>query len=154
MEQSIDVFEELQQAAHAFGVPKLAGLMKVHKGTLYNKVSLKKPNALHKPTLSDFIQILDYSRNLRPLKALNSLFNCVTYQLPDMSNVSDEALLDLVNQVHVEAGEAHRSMGDALDDGVVTLDEFKTVERDLHDWIAAILELRSRFKGLVIHAAQ
>ncbi|WP_230368841.1 phage regulatory CII family protein [Paludibacterium denitrificans] len=154
MDSSQDVFEELQRAASEFGVPRLAGLMGVHRGTLFNKLSNKDATSHHKPTLADFIQITAHSKNLQPLKALNSLFNCITYQLPDMSNVSDAALLDLVNKIYDEGGNVHRTMSEALEDGIVTPSEYKSFERDVHEWIAAILELRARFKGLVIHAPE
>lgn len=153
MGPSLEVFEALRETARQFGVDKLAGLMNVRRGTLFNKLSLTDNTSHHKPTLADFIQILSHSRDLQPLRALNSLFGCVTYQLPDLSQASDEALLDLVNKVHAEGGDVHREMGEALEDGSVSHDEFKAVDREIHEWISAILELRSRFKGLVIHAA-
>ncbi|WP_024303341.1 phage regulatory CII family protein [Pseudogulbenkiania sp. MAI-1] len=153
MNPDIDVFDALRETARQFGVEKLAALMNVRRGTLFNKLSLKPTTAHHKPTLKDFIEILTHSRDLKPLRMLNTFFGCVTYQLPDLSQASDTALLDLVNRVHICGGDVHREIDEALDDGHVSAQDFQEFDVELQEWLAAILELRARFKGMVIHAA-
>jgi len=146
------VFTELQAVALRFGVRRLASRMNTSAGTLYNKLSNTESTRRHKPSLADFIEIVEHSGDIAPLLALNRRLGCAAYPLPDVSACSDEALLDLVNKVQVEAGLVHGEMSAALDDGVVTAGEFAGFDREVSAWIAAILELRARFRGLVVHA--
>ena len=111
------------------------------------------PDCRHYTGLDEFIHILRHSQNLQPLQVLCRLFGGVFYRLPTLDCVSDSALLDIVNRVHAEGGDVHRAMSDALEDGVVTSDEFRNVDHELMDWIAAIIELRGRFRSLVVMPA-
>lgn len=154
MHTAIPVFEEINRVARCFSIPKLASLMNVSKGALWNKFSNSENTRHHKVTLGDFIDVMRLSGDVRPLEVLASHFDCVIYRLPDLSNCSDEALLDLVNKVHAEGGDVHREMSNALADGIVTPEEYAAVHREVDEWLAAILELRARFKGLVVYARQ
>lgn len=147
-----DMHAALQKAAFNYGVDKLAAEMGLSAGTLYNKLSLN-PDCRHYTGLDEFIHILRHSQNLQPLQVLCRLFGGVFYRLPTLDCVSDSALLDIVNRVHAEGGDVHRAMSDALEDGVVTSDEFRNVDHELMDWIAAIIELRGRFRSLVVMPA-
>ncbi|MCD5326808.1 phage regulatory CII family protein [Chromobacterium piscinae] len=143
-----DVFGALHLSAKSFGITKLANLMRVSAGVLTNKLA---PGAHHhKTTLDDFIQVLHLTRDLSPLDALCRQFDSARYQLPRLDNVSDSALLDLVNKVHAEGGDVHSCMNEALADGIVTQDEFNEFNRETMEWIAAIVELRNRFGSLVV----
>ncbi|MEN6082808.1 phage regulatory CII family protein [Chromobacterium piscinae] len=147
-----DVFGALHLSAKAFGITKLAGVMRVSAGVLTNKLAPVTHH--HKATLDDFIQVLRITQDLSPLDALCRLFDSARYQLPRLDNVSDSALLDLVNKVHAEGGDVHRCMNEALADGIVTQDEFNEVDCELMEWIAAIVELRNRFGSLVVKPSE
>lgn len=150
MSQSTDVLELARAAAYRYGIPKLAAKMGIQPGTLYNKLNNDEGCAHHKLTLQDLIQIISVTGDTRPLAGLAALFDHALYPLADMRHVSDDALLDLVHRTHISAGQAHRTMADALADGDVTAEEFARVANDCRDWIAAIITLKLRFGGLVV----
>lgn len=150
MEHPSDVYEVLRQISMSYGVPKLASQMGVSTGTLYNKLNLNDSSQLHKPTLADFTQIVSITHSTAPLQALCMLFSGVFYRLPDVKDFPNEALLEIVNQVHIKSGDVHGVMQNALSDGVVTPDEVKSFDKECQQWLAAILELKARFAELSI----
>ncbi|WP_054285749.1 phage regulatory CII family protein [Gulbenkiania mobilis] len=147
--QSHDVYEELRRESRQFGVEKLAAMMGMSPGTLYNKLNLNDTTAHHKITLADYIQIITFTRQAGPHRALSTMLGGVFHLLPDMSDKSDEALLDIVNRVHIEGGDVHRELAAALATPSVTRDQAARIEREALQWVAAILELRARVNGMV-----
>ncbi|AXF86788.1 hypothetical protein DTO96_102544 [Ephemeroptericola cinctiostellae] len=145
-----DVFAALRSVADDFGVRKLATLMDVAQGTLHNKLNPNDSSAHHKPTVSDLIQIVSHTANTAPIEALAALFGGVFYRLPDMAHCSDDALLALVNNVGAQVGAVHDVMAAAMADLVVTPAEFKLYQEQTHRTIAAFMELKARFKTLVV----
>lgn len=146
-----DVYEILREVSMSYGVDRLAVHMGTPKGTLYNKLNLNDSSQQHKPTLADFTQIMAVTKNTEPLQALCALFGGVFYELPDLSRFADDALLEIVNRLHVQGGEAHKVMSDALEDGVITVAEAKAFKEACQQWLAAILELRARFVSLTVN---
>lgn len=145
-----DVFELVRQAAYAYGVPKLAAKMGCQPGTLYNKLNNDEGCSHHKLTLQDFIQITTITGDTAPLQGLAGLFDCALYCLPDVSDLADDALLDMVNRVHTKGGQAHAAMAAALADGNVSAEEYAAYSAECREWLAAIVTLKRRFKGLVV----
>ena len=150
MEISHDVLEVIRTTAYEYGVDKLAAKLAVQKGTLYNKLNNDDGSAHHKITLQDFIQIINITGDYKPLLSLCGLLDHAAYKFPDLSNLGDEALLDIVNTVHIEGGQSHKVLADALADGQVTQDECVAFERQVFMWLSAILALRSRVHGMVV----
>lgn len=145
-----DVFAALRQAANEVSIKRLALLMGVSEGTLYNKLNPNDSSAHHKPTVNDLIQIVSHSDNKAPIEALAALFGGVFFRLPDLSKTPDEELLTLVNQVGARVGGVHDAMAEALADLVVDPHEFKDFQVEVHLTIAAFLQLKARFKTLVV----
>ena len=150
MEYSHDVLEVVRTASYQYGVDTLAPKMGIQKGTLYNKLNNDDGSAHHKITLQDFIQIITITGDYKPLLSLCGLLDHAAYKFPDLSNLGDEALLDIVNTVHIEGGQSHKVLADALADGQVTQDECVAFERQVFMWLSAILALRSRVHGMVV----
>lgn len=150
MNPSPNVYEEVHRAAYGFGVERLAALMGMAPGTLYNKLNQSEATAHHKLTLADYVQILKFTGDPAPHHSLSAMVGQVSHQLPDMSDQSDEALLDIVNRVHIEGGDVHRELAAALAAPVVTADLARRIEREALQWVAAILELRARVNGMVV----
>jgi hypothetical protein len=144
----VDVFEALRSAAMHFGIPKLAKLMGAPVGVLYNKCNPNTERNIF--TLSDFIQISNITGSSVPMQALSHQMGGVFYPLPDMSDKSDSALLDIINNVHSEGGDVHRELSLALMDGKITEEEFVAINKEIQEWLAAILELRARVKFMVV----
>lgn len=149
MTPSHDVYEELRRVAREFGVEKLAAMMGVSPGTLYNKLNLNDTTTHHKTTLADYIQIITFTKQASPHQALSAMLGGVFHLLPDMRNKSDEALLDIVNRVHIEGGDVHRALACALAGPAITTAQARVIDVESMQWVAAILELRSRVHGMV-----
>lgn len=150
MSLQTDVFEQVRTAAYAYGVPRLAAKMGIQPGTLYNKLNNDDSCSHHKITLQDFIQIINITDDFAPLLALAALFDHATYRLPDMSALGDDALLDLVNQVHINGGHSHNVLACALADGRITAEEYQRYAHESQHWLAAILALKNRVKTMVV----
>lgn len=145
-----DVVFSLRQVAKDYGIEKMALAMGTAVGTLYNKLNLNDSSMHHKPTVADLVQITFIAKDTTPIETLARMFRGVFVKLPDMSKLPDEELLELVNRWGAEAGDVHDVMARALADGVVTADEFDEFRDQSYDAIAALLELKARFKTLVI----
>lgn len=153
LKSSTDVLAMLHDTAKTYGIPELATKMGIPRGTLWNKLSLTEANIHHKTSLAEFIQIMAITQDITPLISLNALFGCATYPIADLSIASDSALLDLLNRVHIEGGTFHSELHQALQDGVITSDEFKRIESQVFSWLSAIVEMGARIKGMVKDAA-
>lgn len=145
-----DVFELIRQVAYGYGVEKLAAKMGIQRGTLYNKLNNDDGSAHHKLTLQDFIQIITITGQYEPLLGLCGLFDHVAYKLPDLTNLADDALLDIINSVHISGGQTHQAMADALEDGRITPDEYTQFSNQVFAWLSAILAWQARVKGMVV----
>lgn len=91
-------------------------------GTLYNKLNNDEGCSHHKLTLQDFIAILGITGDTAALQGLAGLFDHAVFPLPQMEQMGDDALLDMVNQVYVQGGRAHTVMAEALADGQVYIE--------------------------------
>ncbi len=149
MQASHDVYEELRKEARQFGVEKLAAMMGVSPGTLYNKLNLNDTTAHHKITLADYIQIITFTRQAGPHQALSAMLGGVFHLLPNMRDQSDEALLDIINRIHIEGGDVHRELAHAISMPKFTREQAALIDRESLEWVAAILELRARVNGMV-----
>lgn len=145
-----DVFELIRQSAYHYGVPKLATKMGLAPGTLYNKLNNDEGCSHHKLTLQDFIAILGITGDTAALQGLAGLFDHAVFPLPQMEQMGDDALLDMVNQVYVQGGRAHTVMAEALADGQVSEEEYSAYDLECRQWVAAIVALRRRFKNMVV----
>ena len=145
-----DVYAAMRTAALDFGIDELAAKMHTAIGTLYNKLNRNDSSAHHKPTVSDLIQILYHTKNTAPLSALCLMFGGVFVRLPDLSKTPDDDLLALINRWGSESGDVHEVMSRALADLVVSQAEFDEVQKQTHEAIAALLEVKARFGSLVV----
>lgn len=149
MTPSHDVYEDLRQVARKFGVEKLAAMMGISPGTLYNKLNLNDTTTHHKTTLADYIQIITVTKQVSPHQALSAMLGGVFHLLPDMHDQSDEALLDIINRIHMEGGDVHRALANALATPGISKAQARVIDVEAMQWVAAILELRSRVQGMV-----
>ena len=145
-----DVYSSLREAVIDFGIDRMASLMNVAVGTLYNKLNLNDSSLHHKPTISDLIQVVYHSRDTAPIAALCAEFGGVFVRLPDLSKTPDEDLLHLINRWGAENGEVHEVMARALSDLTVTPAEVDELRRQVHEAIAALLEVKARFGSFVV----
>jgi Phage regulatory protein CII (CP76) len=153
-----DVFDVAQALARAYvdpatgaiGVPALAAQMGMPSGTLYNKLN---PNETthYKLSLQDVIQITVITGDLRLVKALTQALGCVCFAIPNLDHVSDEALLELINNVGAEGGDFHRAINIALARKRPERRDIGRIRKEGLEFIGAIVEAMTRTEGL-LHA--
>lgn len=142
MFEDVDVFGALRAAVLSTDVPALARKMGVSTGVLYGKINPDDEH--HKPTLANFIQVIDHTGNTKPLTALCRLFNGAFVPLPDLSHLNDNALLEIVCRINAEGGHVFHTLNESLEKDGISPDESRRIDAEVDHWIAAILELRAR----------
>lgn len=151
-----DVFEVAQAIARDYvdrstgreGVQALAGKMGAPAGTLYNKLNPHE-SSHHKLTLQDVIQMTAITGDLRLLKALANTLGCVCFPVPNLHNVSDEALLELINSVGAEGGDFYRAVNVALGRKRPEPRDICRIHKEGLEFIGAIAEAMARTEGLL-----
>ncbi|MDP2398843.1 MAG: phage regulatory CII family protein [Burkholderiales bacterium] len=157
-EPGIDTLEALRRAVYEYvdptdsasrGVPAVAKKMGLPAGTLYNKLNYQNDELRHVPSVPDMIQIVGITGDLRILAALNHTFGCVCFPVPDLSKVSDSALLELVNRIGAESGDFHRAINNALTAKTCSAKAVATVQKEGFEYMGAIVETMARMPGLI-----
>lgn len=129
------------------GARALARHVDLNPGTLANKANPGFPD--QELTLTEAAAVMRHTRDYRILQALCMSLDHVAHPLPDFSQCSDSALLDLWAGYCAKQGEHAATVRTALADGVVTRKELGDI-RDAMQWaMAAGLEFFSRMEGLV-----
>lgn len=151
-----DVLEAARTAAYAFtdpataeeGPAALAAKMGVPAGTLYNKLNPHE-SSHHKLTVQDLVQIVGITGDLAILKALCRTFGCICFPVPNLANVSDEALLELVNKIGIEGGDFFKAINGALSRKNCAAKDIAVIHKEGMEYIGAIAEAMERTKGLL-----
>lgn len=143
-----DVQDAFYRVVHDRDVAKLAGQMGMSPGVLYNKAN-PNDSSHHKPTLADCIILTNLTGDKRIAQAFAHSVGGVYHDLPDLSNLSTDALLLHILKIGDEGGDFHREIHEALElDNKVDGKEFAEIEREAHEWIAAILEGLARMREM------
>lgn len=145
-----DVQDAFYRVVHDFGVEKLAGMMGMSPGVLYNKAnSNQNENNHNKPTLADCVVVTHLSGDKRIAQAFCNSVGGVFFELPDLSSLSTDALLAHVLSIETEGGDFYLAVGDSLKkDNLIRPKEFARIEREAHEWIGAILEGLARMREM------
>lgn len=145
-----DVFQAFHRVVHDYpeGVEALASRMVVSPGTLYNKANLNE-SSHHKPTLGDAVLATLATGDHRILHAFAHTVGEVCFPLPDLSRVSDTALLELVNNIGAEGGDLYRAINEGMAANGYTRREHARVKTEAYEFIAAICEAVARLEGLI-----
>lgn len=143
-----NLLDAVYRTVHDFGAENLAQLTGTSAGVIDNKAN---PNATtpHLPTLADGLIWQALTKDYRILHAMAQALGHVAIPLPDMSCISDQALLEHLTKIGREGGDFHRMLGKALSDKRFRADEVTKIEREAYEWIAAIHETCGRIRGLV-----
>lgn len=147
-----DVFEAFYRVVHDYapGVPKLAAKMGMPAGTLYNKANHNdNENNHNKPTLADAVLVSVLAGDHRVLYSFAHTLGEVCFPVPNLSQVSDTALLELITKIGAEGGDFYQAVNAALADGDFSPREFRRIEHEALEFIGAIVESVARMKGLV-----
>jgi hypothetical protein len=143
-----DVHEAFRQVCYDFGVDRLAAMMGMPPGTLYNKCNLNETNH-HKPTGAEFVLVTLLTGDKRIPRAFSQVTGGVHVDLPDLSNISTDALLLHILKIEDEGGDFYHEVHNALaGDNRISAQEFADIEREAHKWIGAILEGLARMREM------
>lgn len=143
-----DVFDAFYRVVHDFGVEDLAKKLAMPAGTLYNKAN-QNESSHHKPTLADAVVATVITKDHRILHAFAHTVGEVCFPIPDLSNVSDVALLELITKIGAEGGDFYREINKALAHSHIRKDDLKRIQLEAFEFISAIAETVARIEGLV-----
>ena len=145
----MDVLDAAYRVAHDFkphGAVGLAKKMGIPAGTFLNELN---PDAeTHKLGLGRAVAMSVAANDLRIAHAFADTCGLIAFPKPDLSNVSDAALLDLW-LAHAEAdGRFAEAVRHALADGSISEQELSAIRAMAYGCAAAVLEVVERLAGL------
>lgn len=142
-----DVHQAFRDTCYEFGVERLASLMGISRGVLYNKCDVGDSQH-HKPTLQDVVLVQVITADKRITHALSRLFGGVFVDLSGIQGQSDEALLDLVATWMREQGELFARWQEAYGDGRISSRDYKAIRKEALDVVAAVMAFITRVEGI------
>lgn len=146
----LDIHEAFYRVVHDYpaGVAALAAKMGVSPKVLYNKAD-PGSDGNNKPTLADGVVATLLANDKRILHAFAHTVGEVCYPLPDLSNLSTDALLIALAHIQIRNGSFHHEIHDALSsDDRIDPKEFARIEREAHAYLAAVLEGVARMREM------
>lgn len=147
-ELSPDVFEAFRRAVHTYGVQRLAPLMGVRPGTLYNKADAGE-DTHNQPTLRDVVQVTQFTGDMQILDALNQMFGRVAFDCLPMERASDEDLLELLTTLGVHNGAFQSALREGLRGERFTVHALRHVRAQAFDIVSALMTLLYRLEDFV-----
>lgn len=151
----MDVFQAAYRVAHDFeggatkggGAVKLAEKMGQNPGTFLNRVNPETET--HHLYLSTAVQMQVITHDHRILYAMAGTLGEVCFKIPDLKNVSDNALLELVLKIGKEGGEFFVAVNNGLDHKKFSRQDYLQIREEGLQYIAAIAETMARVEGLI-----
>ncbi len=145
----MDVLHAAYRVAHDFrpdGAVGLARKMGIPPGTFLNE--LNPDQETHKLGLGRAVAMSVASEDPRILHSFADTCGFLAFQKPDLSNVSDEALLDLFLARDEAIGHFAEAVRRALADGSVSAAELDEIKATAYHSAASLLEIVARLEGL------
>ena len=143
-----NVFEAFRETVYLHGVEKLAPLMGLRPGTLYNKADADDESH-NQPTLRDVVLLTQITRDTRVVDALNETFGRAAFDCLSMGGASDEELLQLLAKLGKENGEFHAALADGLSDRLFSRERMDALRREALDVVSALMTLLRRLETYV-----
>lgn len=146
----MDVLRAAYLVAHGFkpdGAVGLAKVMGIPAGTLSNEVNPEQET--HKLGLGRAVAMTVASGDFTILHAFADTCGHLAFPKPDLSNVSDSALLDLFMARDEAAGAFAQAVAAALADGQISHKEFSRIKERAYRHAASVLEIVARLEGLI-----
>lgn len=143
-----DVFEAFRASVYAHGVEKLAPLMGLRPGTLYNKADASDESHAQ-PTLRDVVHLSLATGDMRVLDALDEMFGRAAFDCTPHADASDEELLTLLADLGAETGEFHRALADGLRSHRFTPPALRAIRGEAYDIVSALMTLVHRLEAYV-----
>lgn len=143
-----DVFQAFRELVYFHGVERLAPLMGLRPGTLYNKADAGD-DTHNQPTLRDVLLATQATQDMRVLDVLNQTFGRAAYDCGQHQSTSDDALLELLANLGAESGDFHRALADALKARRFSRDTLVGIRAEAFEMVSALMVLVSRLEGYV-----
>ena len=143
-----NVFEAFRAAVYAHGVERLAPLMGLRPGTLYNKADAGDETHAQ-PTLRDVVHLTQATGDLRVIDALNEMFGRAAFDCTPHAEASDEELLHLLADLGAESGQFHSALAKGLREKRFTTPVLRTIRGEAFDIVAALMTLVQRLEAYV-----
>lgn len=145
----MDVFQAAYRVAHDYpgGAVKLAEKMGINPGTFLNRVNPEQEE--HRLWLANAVQMQVVSGDHRILHAMAATLGEVCFRVPDLSRVSDQALIELLCKVGAEGGDFHRVINLGLHGERFSRAHLAQIRQEGLEFIAAIAETMARMEGLL-----
>jgi hypothetical protein len=146
----MDVHEAFYRVVHDYkaGVPALAAKMGVPPGTLYNKADPGNEGH-HKPSMADCVVATLLTGDKRIVQAMCRTVGGIYLDLPDLSGFDTDQLMSHILRIGREEGDFFDEIDNALSgDNRISPDEFKRIDKEAHEFVAAILEALQRMREM------
>lgn len=143
-----DVFRAFRELVYSHGVERLAPLMGLRPGTLYNKADAGD-DTHNQPTLRDVVLATQATQDMRVVDALNETFGRAAYDCAQHQATTDEALLDLLANLGAESGEFHQALAAGLKQRRFSEEAMGQIRAEAMDMVSALMVLVSRLEGYV-----
>lgn len=151
----MDVFQAAYRVAHDFeggaakngGAVKLAQRMGKNPGTFLNQVNPEQET--HKLWLGDAVLMQTLSHDHRILHAMAATLGEVCFRIPDLKNVSDQALIELICKIGHEGGHFYQVINSGISQTRFTRQALERIREEGYEFIAAIAETMARIEGML-----
>lgn len=143
-----NVFEAFRAAVYAHGVERLAPLMGLRPGTLYNKADAGDETHAQ-PTLRDVVHLTQATGDMRVIDALNEMFGRAAFDCTPHADASDEELLHLLADLGAESGQFHHALSEGLRAKRFDTPRLRAIRAEAFDMVAALMTLVQRLEAYV-----
>lgn len=145
-----DVCSAARGVGERFGMKRLAALLGISLSSMYGKTDpLDHASQL---TVWDVMRITMLTRDTRIVEAISRSVGGAHYQLPDLTEVPDDALLNLLMEADIQRGRFSTDLRQAMQDQRINPAELKQLDTDLLDVISVYAELRARLASMATGA--
>jgi hypothetical protein len=139
---------ELDAAYHTVhdypGGAEALGVRLNKRGTTLSNELRPPPGSTAKFGLLDAVKVMELTRDLRMLDAINARFGRMSIPLPALDVDTGEAVFTAVTKVTQEFGEYLAQVSEALADGKVTEREVRGTQRELGELIQRAQQLQAQ----------
>jgi hypothetical protein len=143
-----DVFLAFRDVVYRHGVDRLAPLMGLRAGTLYNKADAGD-DSHNQPTLRDVVLLTQATGDMGVVDALNETFGRAAYDCATHETTSDEALLELLANLGAESGNFHQALAQGLKERRFSEASMRHIRGEAFDMVSALMVLVKRLEHYV-----
>jgi hypothetical protein len=146
--KTLSVEDAAYHVAHSYqgGVPALAIRMGKNSNTLQHK--LNPSQDLHKLTLAEAAAITSFTGDSRIVDAMAALIGRVSVSIPQMGDLSDSALLDLVGKLLAQQGNMFNEFTRRYADGDIDSEDFEVLDAASNQIVQCVIEWKKRVEHI------